>query len=192
MKQFHMFFFWEELRTPFGDRHEYVVDPSSAVVDVDNTEKAGIHATHLGMTKFNSESLSGYRTTLEALLRYSQDAPGAVSRRWSQAVPALEKLRTNEEYELGRLAFDVHSEDPSLPNKISTQHGTVSHFYPPEDASPDFVGREDLLRSLHEALFPQQEKTSPALHRKTFIIFGMGGSGKTQFCSKFAEDHRAA
>ncbi|KAI0392751.1 hypothetical protein F5Y17DRAFT_342997 [Xylariaceae sp. FL0594] len=191
MKQFHMFFFWEELRTPFGDRHEYVVDPSSAVIDVDNTEMAGVHATHLGMTKFCSESQSGYRTTLEALLRYSQDAPGAVSRRWSQAIPALEKMRTSEDYELGRLAFDVHSKDPFHPSNIGTQQAAVSHFYPPEDASPDFVGRQDMLQILHETFFPRHEKMSHTGHKKTFIIFGMGGSGKTKFCSKFAEDHRA-
>ncbi|KAI1179614.1 hypothetical protein F4777DRAFT_438505 [Nemania sp. FL0916] len=191
MKQFHTFFFWEELRTAVNDRYEYIVDPSSAVIDVDNTEKAGIHATHMRMTKFHSEATSGFRTTVEAILRYSSDAPRVISRRWSQAVPALEKLRSKEaSYELGGLAFDVHSKHPFLPNKIGAQRATTSHFYPPQDAIPDFIGREDMFQSLHDALFVHGERISPPPRRKTFILFGMGGSGKTQFCSKFAEDHR--
>jgi hypothetical protein len=191
MKQFHMFFFWEELRTAFGDRYEYIVDPSSAVIDVDNTEKAGIHATHLQMVKFNSQTMSGFRTTVEAILRYSQDAPQVVLRRWSQAIPALKKLRANEAYENGGLAFDVHSKNPFLPSRIGTQQGATSHFYPPQDATPDFVGREDMLQSLHSSFFVHGEQISPAPRRRSFIVFGMGGSGKTQFCSKFAENHRA-
>ncbi|RYC61350.1 hypothetical protein CHU98_g4859 [Xylaria longipes] len=186
MKQFHMFFFWEELRTAIGDRYEYIVDPSSAVIDVDNTEKAGIHATHSQMIKFNSEAISGFRTTTEAILRYSQDAPRIISHRWSQAIPALNKLRSNETYELGGLAFDVHSKTPFLPSRIGAQQVATSHFCPPQDATPDFVGREDMLQSLHEAFFIQGDKVFPTPRRKTFIIFGMGGSGKTQFCSKYA------
>ncbi|KAI0556126.1 hypothetical protein F4679DRAFT_578244 [Xylaria curta] len=191
MKQFHMFFFWEELRTTIGNGYEYVVDPSSAVIDIDNTEKAGIHATHLQMIRFNSETISGFRTTAEAILRYSQDAPQVISYRWSQAIPALNKLRSNETYGLGGLAFDVHSTNPFQPNMIGAQQTTTSHFCPPQDATPDFIGREDMLQSVHEALFVHGETIIPIPRRKTFIIFGMGGSGKTQFCSKFAEDHRA-
>ncbi|KAI0401354.1 hypothetical protein F4802DRAFT_428819 [Xylaria palmicola] len=191
MKQFHLFFFWEELRTAVGDRYQYIVDPSSAVIDVDNTEKAGIHATHLHMIKFNSAATPSFRTAAEAILRYSQDAPQVISRRWSQAIPALKKLRSNDTYELGGLAFDVHSKDSLVPSRIGAQQATNSHFYPPQDATPDFIGREDMLRSVHDALFVSGEKISPVPRRKTFIIFGMGGSGKTQFSSKFAENHRA-
>ncbi|KAI0203135.1 hypothetical protein F4808DRAFT_467764 [Astrocystis sublimbata] len=159
MKQFHMFFFWEELRTVVGDRYDYIVDPSSAVIDIDNTEKAGIHATHFQMTKFNTETMSGFRTMAEAILRYRQDAPRIISNRWSQAIPSLQKIQSNEDYGLGGLAFDLHTKGSFFLNRIGAQQVTPSHFYPPQ--------------------------------RKTFIIFGMGGSGKTQLCSKFAEDHQA-
>ncbi|KAI0142627.1 hypothetical protein GGR57DRAFT_519738 [Xylariaceae sp. FL1272] len=190
MKQFHMFFFWEELRTSFGDRYEYIVDPSSAVVDVDNTEKAGIHATHTQMTKFSSETMSGFRTIVEAISRYSQSEPQAISRRWSQAIPALKKLRADEIFQLGGLAFDINSQKPSFTNDMGAHREITSHFYPPQDATPDFIGREAMFESLAKTLLTAQSTMAPAPRRKTFIIFGMGGSGKTQFCSKFAEDHR--
>ncbi|GAW26889.1 putative tetratricopeptide-like helical [Rosellinia necatrix] len=190
MKQFHMFFFWEELRTTASDRYEYIVDPSSAVIDVDNTEKAGIHATHLQMIQFGSEAMSGFRTVVEAILRYSQDAYQVIPHRWSQAIPALRKLRSSETYELSGLAFDVHSKNPFLPSRISARQAVTSHFCPPQDAIHDFVGRKDMLRLLHKALFPHEKGHLPTPRRKTFVVFGMGGSGKTQLCSKFAEDHR--
>ncbi|KAI1323339.1 hypothetical protein F5Y16DRAFT_383989 [Xylariaceae sp. FL0255] len=191
MKQFHMFFFWEELRTSLGDKLEYIVEPSSAVVEIDIAEKAGVHGTHLQMIQFSTETASGFRTVIEALSRYSLDAPQAVSRRWTQAIPALKQLRAKEVDELGGLAFDVHSKNPLQTNVISTQQQSTSHYHPPQDTTPDFIGREDKLRFLHNSLFSRAKKTTHVPRRKTFVVFGMGGSGKTQFCSKFAEDNLA-
>ncbi|KAJ2996179.1 hypothetical protein NUW58_g1058 [Xylaria curta] len=190
MKQFHLFFFWEELRTAWGHDSKYIVDPSSAVIDADNTEKAGIHATHSRMIKFNSEAMPGFRTVVEAIQRYSRDAPRAISHRWSQAIPALETRRLDGSPESDGLTFDVHSGNPLLPKNVSVKRGTISHFYPPQDATSDFIGRGNMLLSLHEALFVRGQRMPPPPRRKSFIIFGLGGSGKTQFCSKFAEDHR--
>ncbi|KAH9902061.1 hypothetical protein F4778DRAFT_736093 [Xylariomycetidae sp. FL2044] len=189
MKQFHMFFFWEELRTTFGSRSEYVVDPSSAVLDLDNTEKAGIHATHLQMVRFSSSSASTYRTVVEAISRYCDEAPRIISSRWAQAIPALNQLRANEAYELGGLAFDVHSQRPFQDRGIGIHGVNNTHFYPPQDAIPDFIGRGDMLGKLQEAFFGGRSSVYLP-KRKTFVVFGMGGSGKTQFCSKFAENYR--
>ena len=48
--------------------------------------------------------------------------------------------------------------------------------------SPRFTGQEKHLRRLHEYFVP----LSP--HRKIFLLYGMGGVGKTQICLKFAEE----
>lgn len=189
IKQFHTFFFWEELHTTFGDRSDYVVDPSAAILELDNTEKAGIHATHIGMTKFATAKSASYRTVIEALSRYCHLAPRVISHRWSQAIPALNRLRAGEAYELGGLAFDVHSQNLFQHEDIQIPTAASRHFYPPQDTTPDFIGREDMFQMLQDAFFPYGRPNSLS-RRKTFVVFGMGGSGKTQFCSKFAEDFR--
>ena len=52
--------------------------------------------------------------------------------------------------------------------------------------SPRFTGREDYLEKLrqHFGTHAGQPK-----HRQQFLLYGMGGVGKTQICLKFAEEH---
>ncbi|KAF2177493.1 hypothetical protein K469DRAFT_742537 [Zopfia rhizophila CBS 207.26] len=178
MKQFHMFFFVEELPTSFGDHSDFIVDWSSAVPDLDNVEKMYIKATHSGMVKFGLRESSIYPTVKEALSRYCMAAPRIISHRWRLAIPALDQLRAGEAYELGGLGFD-----------IIVQRMPHRHFYPPQEATPDFIGREGMFEILYDTFFPGGcPNVSP--RRKSFVVFGMGGSGKTQFCSKFAHEHR--
>ena len=51
-------------------------------------------------------------------------------------------------------------------------------------SSPKFVGYEDYLQMLHDHFILQ---TTNKL-RRTFVLFGVGGVGKTQICLKFAEN----
>jgi Holliday junction resolvasome RuvABC ATP-dependent DNA helicase subunit len=50
--------------------------------------------------------------------------------------------------------------------------------------SPKFVGRENYLQQLDEFFYvpPANELT-----RRVFVLFGVGGVGKTQICLQFAE-----
>ena len=82
MKQFHIFFFWEECRTDLKGGSRYIVEESSAAPIIDNTERAGIHANHAQMVRFSSREDSSYRTVVEALMRYCRQAPPIISRRW--------------------------------------------------------------------------------------------------------------
>jgi signal recognition particle GTPase len=52
-----------------------------------------------------------------------------------------------------------------------------------------FTGREKLLEELGNAL---NVSASPEGHnsQKRFVVQGLGGSGKTEFCCKFAQDNR--
>jgi hypothetical protein len=187
VKQFHLFFFWEELPTRFGTRSALLVDHKSAAPKLDNTEAAGIHATHADMCKFGSRSSSDYRTVIAALTTYCEKAPGIISRRWRQAEVALRQLRMGEVEEIGGFGFDVHLEQPYRSEEIRSRE--MIHFHIPEETSPTFVGRQDLLRTLRTAFFPDDcPTTRPG--RKSFVVFGMGGSGKTELCSKFATDNK--
>ncbi|TQV91394.1 tetratricopeptide repeat domain-containing protein [Cordyceps javanica] len=63
------------------------------------------------------------------------------------------------------------------------------HFYTPQNVSSYYTGRQkqlDELASILNVTSSRQRQT----HQKRFIITGLGGSGKTQFCCKFAQDNR--
>ena len=60
------------------------------------------------------------------------------------------------------------------------------HYMTPQSVSSTFTGRRASLEMLSSAL--AQAGRSNATKR--FVIYGLGGSGKTQFCCKFARDHR--
>ena len=59
----------------------------------------------------------------------------------------------------------------------------------PRNPSPAFTGREEVCELLHaRCLLPGKLHTQR--QQKRFVIHGLGGSGKTQVCLKFAQDHR--
>ncbi|TGJ81449.1 hypothetical protein E0Z10_g7321 [Xylaria hypoxylon] len=63
------------------------------------------------------------------------------------------------------------------------------YFKTPQAVSSIFTGREPLLQKLRQCFI---QPPGP-LHRQSqrrFVVHGLGGSGKTQFCCKFAEDNR--
>lgn len=190
LKQFHMFFFWEQMPTDLGTHFDFIVSSDLAVPNLDNTETSGIHATHSGMVKFRSREKSDYRTVIAALQNYCEKAPRIISHRWNQAESALRQTRAGELWELGGFGFDVHLEEPYQHERVLGEQvhhePQIRHFYPPQSTAAHFVGREDKLELLHKAFFPTEPKES-ARERKSFAIFGMGGSGKTELCSRYAE-----
>ena len=52
-------------------------------------------------------------------------------------------------------------------------------------SSPNFVGCEEILQRLQDYF---AARPSSQLKRRTFVLFGVGGVGKTQICLKFAEE----
>ena len=61
-------------------------------------------------------------------------------------------------------------------------------FDPPQTVSSMFTGRKEQLKQLETRFFEAQSDQQGV--QKRFVIHGMGGSGKTQFCCKFAQDNR--
>lgn len=190
MKQFHIFFFWEEIPSELAGRTGYVVNEASAAPMVDNTERAGIPANHVQMVRFSDVHSSSYRTVIEALVRYSRDAPTVILRRWEQAMEALARIRSNEAFELSGLAFDVHNNGrPFHYERKLSEKPRNKFFFIPQVVSSIFTGREDVAGIVANSLLTAGESTAFRQQRR-FVIHGIGGSGKTQFCSKFAQDHR--
>lgn len=190
MKQFRIFFFWEEVEMDLCNQKGYVVDETSAAPIIDNTERAGIYANHAEMVRFSDRQTSSYRTVVEALVRYCRHAPSTISRRWQQSKEALARARSNEAFELVGTAFDVHNNNrPFQYERKLSERPCNKHFHIPQVVSSIFTGREDVVQALEEALWAPESHESTGQQRR-YIVYGIGGSGKTQFCSKFAQDHR--
>ena len=69
---------------------------------------------------------------------------------------------------------------PKLRNKYYEVPYTVSSI---------FTGREEVGRQLSESFFPAKTQGIPSKQTR-FVLYGLGGSGKTQVSLKTAQDHR--
>jgi len=194
VKQFYIFFFWEQIKTNFAAGNSYVVREDSAAPLWDNTERSGVHASHSQMCKFDSKESSDYRTILDALLRYSREAQALIAGRWQNAKRFLATQRSTEASEL--IGFDVHKNNrpftfPNTPRTpiFEAQRLRNKYFHVPHNVSNIFTGQGRLYFELEQKMLKPPD--SGALGQKrVFVLYGLGGSGKTQFCLKFIQDHR--
>ncbi|KAA6414008.1 MAG: hypothetical protein FRX48_02370 [Lasallia pustulata] len=63
------------------------------------------------------------------------------------------------------------------------------HFDIPQTVSSIFTGREAQLKELQTTFFAPSSDVETR-NQKRFVIYGVAGSGKTQFCCKFAQEYR--
>ncbi|KAF2647561.1 TPR-like protein [Lophiostoma macrostomum CBS 122681] len=183
MKQFCVYNFWEELETQDGDHIARVVDQDSAAPAWDNVEKCGILATHSGMTKFSSHSDRAYRPVLEALTRYARRAHALVQARWDNDEDLLARERQREADEL--LQPRNRQRNPS----DVRPHNFNRWCLVPRSPSTYFTGRQKHAEDVKEMLgsiriYDDQTRN------KVVVLYGMGGSGKTQFCLKYVEENK--
>lgn len=61
-------------------------------------------------------------------------------------------------------------------------------FLVPHNSSLYFTGREDVRGLMREALVEDMYDKKDVQMR--FVLYGLGGAGKTQVCLKFAEEFR--
>lgn len=76
---------------------------------------------------------------------------------------------------------------------IAALGSSNKHFDVPQPISSIFTGCEARLKTLADLVFPSatnSENHSTRILQRRFIIHGLGGSGKTQFCCKFALENR--
>jgi signal recognition particle GTPase len=62
------------------------------------------------------------------------------------------------------------------------------HFDIPHAVNSLFTGRDAYLQDLKKSL--DDAITTNTSAQKRFVVYGLGGSGKTEFCCKFAQDNR--
>lgn len=80
-------------------------------------------------------------------------------------------------------------------NPASDGSVTNEHFDIPKPVDPFYTGREYYAKRLRSWMLPspsrkQRGGSTLKAEQKRFVVYGLGGAGKTQFCSKFAEDNR--
>lgn len=181
MKQFSIYNFWEELETVYENHRVYIVDQDSAAPAWDNVEKCGILAAHSNMTKFGSHSDPKYRPILEALSRYVRHAHTLIQSRWDNDLRSIAMERQQEVEEL--------LQPPPLLTNDSTPQNFNQWCLIPRSPSTYFTGRQKHARDVRDMLGPIR-KHDDRSRNKVLVIYGLGGSGKTQFCLKYVEDNK--
>ena len=54
-----------------------------------------------------------------------------------------------------------------------------------------FTGREKEIKDLQQSLSPSHPTNSQAKESRIYVIYGLGGAGKSEVALKFAYDNRA-
>ncbi|KAI0400447.1 hypothetical protein F4802DRAFT_585163 [Xylaria palmicola] len=219
MKHFFVYNFWEQLRTTRGRHQFYIVDRVSASPSWNEVDQCGIGATHSEMVKYSSSKSPGYRLVLGALDKYIRSALTTVARRWEQDFEIIQRERRHEAENLlsgavpnARASFGSSTTESvpfnavrSISSEASPGSSMESVTYvneaPEEVASPYvnvhylvyrrsdyFVGRQKQAGVLRQRLGNTNKKRGRKPN--VFVIYGLSGSGKTQFCLRYAEDNR--
>lgn len=176
LSQFRIYNFWEMIETSFGGAKSFIVSPASAAPAWEDPEKSGIMATHAAMCKFQSRDTAAYRTIVATLKRYIKEAGYVVEHRWKGSRKRLEMLRRAEVNEI--LSFTI----PQLKGIKTIRN---QHFLVPHPVSSIYTGRDGLVSHIQKIFLSD---TLPK--QKRFVLYGLGGSGKTQLCLKYAHDNR--
>jgi len=184
MKRFAVYNLWEQRKTKVGDVSAYVVEEDSAAPMWDDAERCGISAAHDNMIKFSDVHDHGFRIIFGALVRYIESAPALIQYRWEKDMEALEHERQLEAEDLLKPPMRyLFSEDGSKPNRNEW-------FVLPRCSSTYFTGRRLHADVVREKLGLVSHLDEANRH-KIYVIYGLGGAGKTQFCLRYAEDNKS-
>lgn len=115
MGRFRIYFFHETRATNVLGRREIIVDESSAAPYFEGVERMGIDADHSHMCKFADPSAPGFEVLVEALLRYAQEAPFTIARRWTEE----KALRARKRKEKAREIFSTGVDSAARAGKFS-------------------------------------------------------------------------
>ena len=95
----------------------------------------------------------------------------------------LEKAPVRRSIDVRTLRFCIWVAYVNL--DISNASSYNKHYYVPHNLSAIFTGRDDIIQKMSEVCLPSDTENRP-VKQKRFVLYGLGGSGKTQTCIKFA------
>ncbi|KAK4935621.1 hypothetical protein LTR10_023344 [Elasticomyces elasticus] len=146
------------------------VEKHSALLETNHEEHIPVDADHSAMCKFETQDDDTFKRVYKRIERLKNNQFTA---RGSRAVGYVLVIN-GQQKSLLRL------------NEILVSHN--QHFQVPHLLSPVFTGRDDDMQSLTAAFVPVPPSQRP--HQRRFVLFGLGGSGKTQICLKHVQDQR--
>ncbi|KAI9808253.1 MAG: hypothetical protein M1825_004710 [Sarcosagium campestre] len=78
----------------------------------------------------------------------------------------------------------------NTPRSVANEQSVSNnkHFEVPYLLSPVFTGRDDVLERLTTSF--TAKRSAQNRHQQRFVLFGLGGSGKTQICLRYIQEHR--
>ena len=147
------------------------------------------------------QQLSNYQSSLQILLTalsfaYARNSQTSTDVSFEHLSNKLESLGFQLQTEVASLRFNLETAgEGHLRDSITAAAGLASkaplnkYFHIPRAVSSIFTGREKLLKELKDDLDSSSSSEDQHQQRR-FIIYGLGGSGKTEFCCKFAQDNR--
>jgi primosomal protein N' len=188
MKQFMISYFWEQLDTKARGFKGHIVDDNSAAPAWHNVDRCGIMASHSDMVKFRSRQDRGYPVVFAALRRYTRDAPEVIGLKWRKERRVLAE-ESRSEVQTQHQNYAVAAEITQ--SSITTDPEDINEIYAVLRSSSNyFTGRKLYAEDMKEA-FNAPLDQSMSHRQKIFVIYGLGGSGKTQFCLKYIEDNKS-
>ncbi|KAJ9607306.1 hypothetical protein H2200_008379 [Cladophialophora chaetospira] len=179
---------WEEITTH--------VAHTSAAPSLPDTEVAGIPRAHNDMCKFTRRDSSDYLVVIDFLRRQVKAAPGKTAFRWQDSLETLQHEREVQAHlDYGIPIAKPNGSGHCRQGSAMIQDFDLSAVFDPPlkglQLSSDFIGREEEIMGLEKAFF-RPDQTLKSDGPKVLIVYGMGGTGKTELCSQFAQRRRTS
>ncbi|KAI4176500.1 MAG: hypothetical protein LQ346_007884 [Caloplaca aetnensis] len=145
--------------------------------------------------------LSDYHHALQTLLTsvnivITKNVQSTSDRSFAQISEEIRHFRLSLESQIASLrTSNTSSANATLRRTLELAEAVIPvaspnlYFQVPQSARSIFTGRRSELARLAGSLLPPKSSHRPHL-QKRFVIFGLGGSGKTELCRKFAQENR--
>ena len=108
--------------------------------------------------------------------------------------PSVPSLRNTYVYELPELLTVELSKGTTPLSNLPAVRKDVRRYVTPPAPAPKFTGRLDVLGQMEQFFNPSTSSSSPDVDRqreqRIFVLYGLGGVGKSQIAYRFLEKHR--
>ena len=156
-----------------------IVPQSSALMEIDGEDQQPVDADHRLMCKFDSQQDEIYKKLIKRLQRMQK---GKATGR-----PTVDCKGTSAKVSDAMISVLIQIIIVAVPIRSRQPHN--KYYEVPHRISPIFTGRDDIAEELHKSCLPP-EPSYTQKQQKRYVLHGLGGSGKTQICLRFAEDNR--
>ena len=220
LRDFHIINFWEQLQTDNANASAFIVEEKSAAPMLYSLERWGITSDHATLLTFSSPQDPGFMRVNNALESFFKESSLGLHRGASNEYEEIALSRTSAQpgsqghnmWQNEITGRAVHLGDVYIYNTIQRgntvpQPETVSvpslldmygrnptsscqMYKVDRRSSPQFTGRRLQAEMLLSGLASPASAENRDKH-KIAVMYGLGGSGKTQFCLRFAEQHQA-